>query len=403
MTAAEKKTAELLTCANGLLAFPKGDYPARNETARPPGAWDLEYLRLNAEPLSLALDALRGSQNPIAKVRRSPLDWWSSLALLIDISARQLEVDGKLEEAWDRHFAATRLSPDWWGAYNQLPLWAAQPGQTRERIIAAIKQLEQFEATLPLPTDAVKSEYLRIRPLITGGPDALVGRVAKDDPSHLLLWSMLPWERSRASRLLNVITAENLRKLDFLLSGIADGRPVIRLQRFAPAPTTGYDDWLKTTYLLTGFYTAPGEAESLGKTYAWEISDRRATRLVMALVAWKADHHGDLPERLDQLVGVYIDKLPLDPFTGRDFVYMRSGIALPNTFSRDVPPQLLKPFIWSPGESVRPEHPARDNVTGYRSGRQFDTSDVKIFENNQWRKATDEVDIWLSGDLFEIP
>src|SRR5215470_6788041 len=141
---------------------------------------------------------------------------------------------------------------------------------------------------------------------------------------------MLPWERSRASRLLNVVTAENLRKLDYLVSVIADGRPVIRLRRFAPPPTIRYDDLLKTTYLLTGFYAAPSEAEHLGRTYATDVNFHPATRLVMALEAWKSDHDGRLPKHPSELVGPYLEKLPLDPYTSRDFVYMRSGIALPD-------------------------------------------------------------------------
>ena len=62
--------------------------------------------------------------------------------------------------------------------YDRLPIWAAQPGQSRERIVAAINELERFDATLRPPTDAVKSNYLSIQPLVSGGPNAWAGQVA---------------------------------------------------------------------------------------------------------------------------------------------------------------------------------------------------------------------------------
>ncbi len=291
----------------------------------------------------------------------------------------------------------SRLQSSPW-SYYQLPFWAAEPGQTSERIVAAIKQLEQFETTLRPPADALNDRYLIINSVITGGADAVAGYL---EPLHLVLWSMLPCERRRAARLLNVITAEDLRRLDYLVTGIADGRPVARLLRYSSSPfKTRYDEWLKTTFLVSRFDDLT-EGEQLGRSFASQINTHRATRLVMALEAWKVDHGGELPERLSQLVGPYLDKLPLDPYTNRDFVYSRKGIALPDSFLRDSPRPLSKPFIWSTGENVRPVYPASSEVR-IRDWIRNPFDEIEIKEGG-WRKAKDEFDIWISGRLFEIP
>ena len=48
------------------------------------------------------------------------------------------------------------------------------------------------------------------------------------------------------------------------------------------------------------------------------------TRIAAALAAWRAgDAAGGYPERLDQLVPRYVDRLPLDPFTDQPFRYER--------------------------------------------------------------------------------
>ena len=35
--------------------------------------------------------------------------------------------------------------------------------------------------------------------------------------------------------------------------------------------------------------------------------------------------HGAYPEKLDALVPDFIDKLPVDPFSGKDYIYRRDG------------------------------------------------------------------------------
>ena len=336
------------------------------------------------------------------------------LITLLEISGRESESKGKLDDAWERYMAALRIERclqnsvwmyygDSLRTYSQLTFWAAQPGQTRERIVAALKQLEQFEATIPPLAEVLKDGYLDLRHSVTGGPDALAGHIRNLDPEHLILWSMLLWERRRAARLLNVVTAEDLRELDYLVSGITEGKPATRLLWYIEPPAKSqYAEWLKTTPLLSKQYDPGRDGEQLGRRFARDTNVRRATRLVMTLEAWKADHHGELPERLDQLVGPYLDKLPLDPYTSRDYVYEPHGISPPdNSFRRNR--ELAKPFLWSPGENVRLSSPARSDVNPNDRWPDFRVDDVMIKRGNDWHRATEEIEIWGAGARFEIP
>ncbi|HEY7089993.1 MAG TPA: hypothetical protein VH518_17985 [Tepidisphaeraceae bacterium] len=55
--------------------------------------------------------------------------------------------------------------------------------------------------------------------------------------------------------------------------------------------------------------------------------DRRMTAIVLAIALYRADHDGELPQSLDQLVPTYLPKLPPDPFRadGKTFGYVRNG------------------------------------------------------------------------------
>ena len=280
--------------ASGLVKAPNEDWSGwsqRFASAQPPSVWDREFLQVNSEPLALTLEALKRPQGSIPRMQHDGQVWQWYLPMLLDISARQLESEGKLDEAWDRHFAAVRLAPNYGqdspSSYSQLPLWAAQSRQTRDRIVAAIKKLQQFDAELPPPTDPIKNQYLRIRPLVTGGPDALVGHVAQEKALTLALWAMMPWERTRALRLLNYVTADDLQTLDRLMSGIAKGEPAIGLLREPTWRTYvqrqyrtweakgSYGDWLRTTQLLSEFYQPYMRGDARGWSFVRDVTDRR--------------------------------------------------------------------------------------------------------------------------------
>jgi hypothetical protein len=67
---------------------------------------------------------------------------------------------------------------------------------------------------------------------------------------------------------------------------------------------------------------------------------------LMALIAWRHEH-GRLPDRLEDLVGTYLNHLPLDPLTGKQFVLVTT---------MDDLKQLLPDVQW-PSESTPTEKP----------------------------------------------
>ena len=76
--------------------------------------------------------------------------------------------------------------------------------------------------------------------------------------------------------------------------------------------------WLTTTFPDLSQVGSNGMA-ALTQFADFEIR-RRATIIILALEAYRLDN-GKLPESLDELVGDYLDRLPLDPITGTDFHY----------------------------------------------------------------------------------
>src|SRR5207245_2187918 len=61
------------------------------------------------------------------------------------------------------------------------------------------------------------------------------------------------------------------------------------------------------------FHIAGDELTHFVKTHFRVIAERRATALSLACQLYRADHSG-WPQRLDQLVPIYINSLPVDPF-----------------------------------------------------------------------------------------
>jgi ABC-2 family transporter protein len=419
-TVEQQKTADLYRRAGELL--PKTRWTTDEHNSRPPDAEELTYLRENAESLTIALDA---NKRPDCSFYGTALDssFWdnsSALATLIGISARQLEAEGKLDEAWDRHLAVLRfyqyLGTRGWDVrttigYDQFPLWASQPGQSRARIVSAIKQLQEFERKLPSPATSVEFDYLHVRRWLEE-PRTLMAQMGKDQRLflHIGLAALMPWERERAQRLLDFGTAIEISRLDFISRALLEGDSVLdaipdrswgnwteKLVR------TDSARWLRSTYLLSAFWIGE-EASGRLLEFARSETRRRATHLLMAIEAWKVDHHGGLPNDPKELVGVYLDKLPLDPYTGMSFRYVREALSPPPKFVFDQNSVPRKPFIWSPGDKV--ELPLFRDENG-RLKASEPVSQVSIYDmTSGWSKShtpSSDFEIWLSGWYFEIP
>ena len=239
-----------------------------------------EWINANERPLTLLLQAGKRADCAFFDVPyddRTFRDRIYRLFALLERSAAQLEFSAKLGEAWERYVAALRLAHhlrqgtgSWiWDTanynegdvYGRLPKWAAQPGQSRERLVAAIKQLDELEASRPWSSDAIKSDYLRLRRIVTGGPDAIASSgIEGATTSEAITWSLLPWERRRALRLLNYRTESEL-ELSLLYDWRTDDPPVDDMTRLLyrdPRAGGEYGETqirlLRTTFVLSPFY-----------------------------------------------------------------------------------------------------------------------------------------------------
>ena len=107
------------------------------------------------------------------------------------------------------------------------------------------------------------------------------------------------------------------------------------------------------------------------------------------------------------MVGPDLDHVPIDPFTGVPFRYLRDGLGIPlgwrqfayNEFASGVIAAKV-PFIWSAGERIVYKGYGKqdeDFLYDYRINDHFwsDTRDL--------RRADSEYDVWEAGWPFPVP
>ena len=393
----------------------------------------MEFLQANSKALALTLEA---SKRPFGAFDGSTLrsltfvNTEQALGRLLSISARQLTSEEKLDEAFERYLALLHLQRTYedfgHGAFlyfwyfDDFPFWAASPAQTRERIVRAIKKLDAFEATLPPASDYIEFKYVEARRSLVNDPlGSLVGQRDYKAGDFLIsnLAALLPGERDRAMRLLEVFAARDFDLMNRLSNALTHGEPALGILESTSgdwlAPTWVFQDfrrwplWLQTTPLRSPINIELGANEAYW--LVWCETRRRATHLLMAIEAWKLDHHGELPNELEDLVGDYVDQLPLDPYTGRPFLLAHEGLSQSPRFTTEALFRPQKPFIWSTGPNVRlsepppgyDKHKSRQQPalrTCFVADRTGVTSKPRT-----WHSPVSDDEIWLSGNWFEIP
>ncbi|HEY2839649.1 MAG TPA: hypothetical protein VGJ26_10890, partial [Pirellulales bacterium] len=253
--------------------------------------------------------------------------------------------NGKLDAALARIIAGLRMSTHleerqlWFhgGFYAlreatpQLLAWSVAPGQTPERIREAIAALGAWERSLPTPAQIAKAQCAWLTDVLLTDPtkrarsDEISPGYADSMRTPFLVMSLLPWERARAIRVLNLLTANALQEDRNVEAALASGEPMaLRFYRDPWRAERVVQPWLDSTPILIDLsmhYLAQGQNWNMRLESAWSVA---ATRILLALTAWRLEH-GKLPETLDELVGPYFERLPRDPFTGAGFIYLRSG------------------------------------------------------------------------------
>ncbi|MBT3291856.1 MAG: hypothetical protein HN380_31225, partial [Victivallales bacterium] len=77
-----------------------------------------------------------------------------------------------------------------------------------------------------------------------------------------------------------------------------------------------------------GYHMASWGIDTPDRLHAWsatQVAVLRGTALFLTVRAYETDH-GGLPDSLVKLVPTYLRQLPVDPFSGKPFRYLRSGV-----------------------------------------------------------------------------
>ena len=273
---------------------------------------------------------------------------------------RQFEAEGKLDEALNRYLAALRVIVLWKDhlamncaerIFSKFANWAAQKGQTGDRIVTVMKKLQAVDPSVLRLEDRVKADYIVARRAVSGDVSAwlaLTGKSTADNQiMERILWgNLMPWEKTRGLRMLNMLTETAVSRLQQMRDalagglGVVDFLPPVQNWKLIDDFDVKYDyqhrhftqsrqkaEWLATTYTVPGISFS--QAFAAAELAQFETR-RRAAMLLMALEAHRLEH-GGLPQSLAELVGPYFDALPLDPYSGAEFRYFPTGIPLPES------------------------------------------------------------------------
>ncbi|REK09444.1 MAG: hypothetical protein DWQ37_18580 [Planctomycetota bacterium] len=418
-TPAGRQTAELYRKASELyFGMPERERSPDADVETPPtrelGRIERQWVEGNAETIALAVEASKREEyaphgvNSVGNVHKN------DLYLLMLYSAWSLEAEGRLDEALDRYFETLAMLSQWsadpWdyslsGAARvieeELPHWAAAKGQTVERIRQAIARLADFSVR---SEDALQPLYafyaVDRRFLDEGKPPPYLG----NNVTRMILWRrLLPWERYRALRLLNLMADTAVDRVDLVENRLAGGDSVAAVlppwsgaKFYIDLGTSGSRKPDPHTMLSTT-PLCPETVGSAGLGIAWGLARlanaKRTALLAMAAEAYRLDH-GDWPQSLEELVPEYLSALPVDPYSGRAFVYFPEGPPAPLTSdqasrldnimtnSHIAPGQ---PCLWSSGVDLIPVGPEDGDQYAWRSQR------------------VSGYDAWRWGNWFPIP
>ena len=130
-------------------------------------------------------------------------------------------------------------------------------------------------------------------------------------------WLTTPWERERARRVNRLLATKSIEKASLeprQRAGIRSKSPT--------GPEVGLPYKLASTPLAK--LLVSNEQPYLDAN-DWNEVGRRALVQVLAIRAWQLRHNGQFPDSLDKLVPEELPSLPIDPYSGRIFGYVRSG------------------------------------------------------------------------------
>ena len=314
-----------------------------------------EMLRLapQFEDCAFEADLFEGSGDWAANFRLKRL---SQLAVLLKMSAKAAIADGKLDEGLQHYLVLLRLSEhmqqhaQFWPVHNGERLevacwsfliqWALHPAQSGDSLRAALgrsanaaphpllEALKKHVELLPSPEEVVAEEHF-----VTKQELAKSSREAHGPVSWMF------WERQRAERVLDysaAVASENLRQSinDSRESWEGDARLAKRssLVHYPPTRKQTLAAFLQHStrnpnadrhhpFVWSGEYTSDLQrVNNRAEASVW----RRGLVATLALRAFQLDH-GRWPAQWDELIGPYLDRVPVDPWNGLLFELRPQG------------------------------------------------------------------------------
>ena len=286
------------------------------------------------------------------------------LGNLLIADGLQLEQSGNLDGACDRYLAALRLAAQAWHRSPDLNLlmmarvwmhwghWAAHPGQTPQRILAAMHRVDAIFAALPSVEDSVKTRYLLRRRLVLSQESQWARLYWPQSIQHfsdVLRW--LPRERARLLRIVDQLARYDLERARGAEVAVRAGRriPVVR-DANAACREHPAGRWLRTTCSYFDPDKLMAGSHDAEQCLARMEDLRRTTRVMLAIEAWKLEH-GRLPDSLDDVVGKDLSGTAVNPISKRPFGYLPHGVPM----EMDGIPAGT-PFIWSPDSAADRPH-----------------------------------------------
>jgi hypothetical protein len=300
-----------------------------------------------------------------------------ALSALLFESASKLESQDQLEKALEDYVAAARLGDDldrsnrlssYWGVPTTrlmtlaaMDRWAIHSKQTPELIKRAIGLFRRFDEEAPLLSPRVLADWRLERQLFEdfvwkGNNPNLGNRTPAE--TGIVRWC-LPWELLRLQRVQDAMFSRGLDEMQLVERDLHD-RGFVNASIFSNS-MGGYlitaDGFRQPPWKWQGTTLEPPVASPNGMSWMsippWRVNQAALSDL--HFLAWAAaDYrraHNKLPAALSELVPTYFASLPVDPWTGRDFLYEPKGVPARLRSSGTGEVDENQPFLASAGAS----------------------------------------------------
>ncbi len=304
---------------------------------------------------------LEASQRPDCRFRQwgdegeYELDENDQIITAVFVEAQARLVDGDHEGAqglywgllrYAAHYYQQRLEaiyPEWGSHVERLTLprlaeIADDEEQTSEDILKLVGKLQEFfDGAQPNWDNCIFSGHLSGIRFLSGDPRFLeeaYGVKSTERIAMRVLSCLMPWERYRNPRLLDVSTEAEIQGFDAMRERAVRIAPTqqsalpwdVRLQL-----ANGEQQLIRSSDIELWAMSSPTlmhATMSLVDQFAtWERQHqaaRNAALVQLALIAWQKEK-GTYPETLIELEGYGFEELPLDPYTNQPFVYFPNG------------------------------------------------------------------------------